>query len=224
VLHSDIIPQKHLPTYNSTAIEMFIPFIDDLAEHFIYGNDDIFPFNPTQPSDWYTDSGVPKFQMRTLDAQTIKANQFRIVCSNQWWLLENLVTGKSHNRVFLRPQHGLNPMVKSKCIETQKLIGLPKIYKSISNFRQAYNYNQYIYMDYMYLIGYYQNSEYTFEYKGASGFELLDLIDNTTAQVLCINDCASKLDSKQIVQLQVLTAQKFEAKFPNKSKYEKEII
>ena len=124
----------------------------------------------------------------------------------------------------MRPQHGLNPMVKSKCIEAQQKIGLPKIYRSVTNFRQAYNYNQYIYMDYMYLTGYHEESTYAFEYKGASGFELLDIIDKTDAQILCINDCASNLNSKQIVQLQVLTAQKFEEKFPNKSKYEKEII
>ena len=51
VLHEMIIPQDLLPTFNSTTIEMFLPLIPDLAEHFIYGNDDIFVLKPTQPTD-----------------------------------------------------------------------------------------------------------------------------------------------------------------------------
>ena len=45
------MPQQCLPTFNSTTIEMFLPKIPDLAEHFIYGNDDMYPMAPSQPSD-----------------------------------------------------------------------------------------------------------------------------------------------------------------------------
>ena len=42
VLHKDIIPPKFLPTFNSTTIEMFLGNIPDLADGFIYANDDTF--------------------------------------------------------------------------------------------------------------------------------------------------------------------------------------
>lgn len=54
VLHEDIIPEQLLPTYNSTTIEMFLCKIPDLAEHFIYSNDDTFANNLTSPLHFFT--------------------------------------------------------------------------------------------------------------------------------------------------------------------------
>lgn len=42
VKHIDIIPEKHLPLFNSSAIELYIHRIPDLAEQFVYFNDDLF--------------------------------------------------------------------------------------------------------------------------------------------------------------------------------------
>ncbi len=42
VNHSDIIPMEFLPSYNSTVIERYIHKIPDLAEHFVYFNDDFY--------------------------------------------------------------------------------------------------------------------------------------------------------------------------------------
>jgi|SaaInlStandDraft_1057018.scaffolds.fasta_scaffold23374_2 hypothetical protein len=42
VFHSDIIPKKFLPTFNSITIESFIHLIPKLTENFIYMNDDVF--------------------------------------------------------------------------------------------------------------------------------------------------------------------------------------
>ncbi len=224
VLHEQIIPARYLPTFNSTAIEMFLDKIPDLAEHFLYGNDDMFPMNPSEPSDWYTEDGKPKFTMRTLDSKSIKSKQFPIVCSNQWWILEEMIKHKADKRTFKRPWHGLNPMIKSKCIEAKNLLGNDRIKRSISNFRQAWNFNQYIYMNYMFLTDFCAEPTYTFEYLGAKNCKMLELIRETTSTVICINDCASDLNDMQIAQLQVLTAEEFNKRFPNKSKFEKEII
>lgn len=220
VLHSSIIPAKFLPTFNSTAIEMFLDHIEGLAEHFIYGNDDIFPNAPTEPSDWYTQDGLPRYSMRELESKNIGNKQFPLVCASQWWTLEEKIFGKSNKRIFKRPVHGLSPMTKTLCVETKELITYSRIYKSISNFRQAYNMNQYIYLDYAELKELRVDPGYTFEYCGAKGFQLIDFLRNTKAHVICLNDCASGLNNKQIVQLQILTAHEFEIKYPNKSKYE----
>ena len=42
VNHSDYIDSKYLPLFNSSAIEISIHKISDLAEHFVYFNDDFF--------------------------------------------------------------------------------------------------------------------------------------------------------------------------------------
>jgi len=55
VLHEDIIPEKYLPTFNSTTIEMFLCKIKGLSEHFIYFNDDMFPVMPHSMNDFFID-------------------------------------------------------------------------------------------------------------------------------------------------------------------------
>lgn len=45
VNHKDYIPEQFLPTYNSVVIERYIHRIYDLAEHFVYFNDDFYIIN-----------------------------------------------------------------------------------------------------------------------------------------------------------------------------------
>ena len=42
VKHSDYIPEEYLPTFNSHVIEWNMHRIPDLAENFVYFNDDVF--------------------------------------------------------------------------------------------------------------------------------------------------------------------------------------
>jgi len=49
--HSEIIPKKYLPTFNSTVIESFIHNIADLSEIFLYNNDDIMHANYIDETD-----------------------------------------------------------------------------------------------------------------------------------------------------------------------------
>ncbi len=45
VNHKDYIPEQFLPTYNSVVIERYLHKIPDLAEHFVYFNDDFYIIN-----------------------------------------------------------------------------------------------------------------------------------------------------------------------------------
>ena len=58
VRHSDFIPEEYLPTFSSHTIEMNIHRIPDLAEHFVYFNDDMFLLRPMQETDFFRD-GLP---------------------------------------------------------------------------------------------------------------------------------------------------------------------
>lgn len=59
VRHSDFMPPEALPTFNSCAIEMCLDRIPDLAENFIYFNDDMFVLAPLAESDFFED-GLPR--------------------------------------------------------------------------------------------------------------------------------------------------------------------
>lgn len=58
VRHDEFIPKEYLPTFSSHTIEMNIHRIPDLAEHFVYFNDDMFMLRRFQPEDFFRD-GLP---------------------------------------------------------------------------------------------------------------------------------------------------------------------
>lgn len=58
VKHSDYIPSKYLPTFNSRCIELNLGRITDLSEHFVYFNDDVFINGPIS-TDYYFKKGLP---------------------------------------------------------------------------------------------------------------------------------------------------------------------
>lgn len=62
VTHADYIPREYLPTFNSHAIELNLHRIPDLAEHFIYFNDDTFVIRPLKPTDFFSRDGLPRDQ------------------------------------------------------------------------------------------------------------------------------------------------------------------
>lgn len=56
--HKDYIPKEYLPTFNSRTIELNFHRIPDLAEHFVYFNDDMYLNAPVTPEDFFV-NGLP---------------------------------------------------------------------------------------------------------------------------------------------------------------------
>ena len=56
--HSDYIPKEYLPTFNSNVIEFFFHKIEDLSEHFVYFNDDMFLIDYVKPTRFFK-NGLP---------------------------------------------------------------------------------------------------------------------------------------------------------------------
>ncbi len=59
VRHEDYIPEDFLPTFSSHTIEVNMHRIPDLAEQFIYFNDDVYLMKKTVPEDFFQD-GLPR--------------------------------------------------------------------------------------------------------------------------------------------------------------------
>lgn len=55
--HREILPAEALPTFNSQAIETALHRVPDLAEHFIYLNDDVFLGRPLRPEHFFSPGG-----------------------------------------------------------------------------------------------------------------------------------------------------------------------
>ena len=78
VKHSDYIPEKYLPTFNSRTIELNIGRIESLSEHFVFFNDDMFINAPVTP-DFYFRDGLPcdyNFESLYRNTSYSKENKF----------------------------------------------------------------------------------------------------------------------------------------------------
>lgn len=58
IKHEQYIPREYLPTFNSHTIELNINKIDDLAENFVYFNDDMFITKSVEKEDFFK-NGLP---------------------------------------------------------------------------------------------------------------------------------------------------------------------
>ncbi|WP_429087780.1 stealth family protein [Aeromonas allosaccharophila] len=61
--HSEIIEPQYLPTFNSHVIEAHLHKIPDLAEHFIYFNDDVFVARPLPAGHFFRSNGIASLFM-----------------------------------------------------------------------------------------------------------------------------------------------------------------
>ena len=216
VLHSDIIPSEYLPTFNSTAIEMFLHQIKDLDEEFLYFNDDMYPMLECKHKDFfYNGKGIIGMSLHCW-----LSNMYKKQCRNSDKLARKALRLKP-GFCFLRPQHICSPMFRSECEEVYSIVE-KEIRESITRVRTKDNLNQYLFLDYMYLKGKITNkrlSKKHFSLGVVSGKKLQRFIVHSTHKLVCINDV--QLSEERYRELHSTLLQAFEQRFPNKSKFEK---
>ena len=143
VYHGAFIPQKFLPTFNSTTIEMFIWNIPQVSEYFIYANDDMLPIKPLKEEDFFTEDGKIKIEWWEESSSEL-FNVFRFQCHNSYAHTLIRLGNKYDKTKYYRPAHSMTPMIKSHCKQAYDLLK-DLINKHIRAFRTEYQYNQYIY-------------------------------------------------------------------------------
>lgn len=136
--HEQIFPSGALPTFNATAIEMCIPNIPGLSEHFLLMNDDLF-FNRTlSPRYFYDKRGraLVRFSNHSKRCKDIATWKSRVDEYNQTLILSaEFIEHVYGKRVYkYRPSHGIDPYLKSTWIECRNH---PKIMGQID--AQIYN-------------------------------------------------------------------------------------
>lgn len=111
--HSEIMPQEIIPTFNSDVIEYFLPFIPNLAEKFLYANDDMFFGNHVSP-DYFFAGDRPIVRLRRSKSlahkQDIMSKRTRVgIC-----LLEK----EYHRLNWYRQHHNIDSYTKTAYLET----------------------------------------------------------------------------------------------------------
>ncbi len=117
VFHRDFIPETELPTFNSSVINCYIPFIKGLHERYILFNDDIFMIKPTHEDDWF-DGNRPKFHSDWVVYPR---------CGKLWDLnigkCQFIVNTLMHTNVYIVPEHGPLPHIRTVDLFLWDLIG-----------------------------------------------------------------------------------------------------
>ena len=215
VLHSDIIPAEHLPTFNCNPIEMHLHCIKGLDEEFLYFNDDIFPLKPCKPTDFFI-NGCGKLGM---SRHLFALNMFKKICKNSNRTARKAL-GLKPSICFLRPQHICTPMLKSICEEVYEKVE-NDIIPSLTRTRSSNNINQYLFLDYMYLKGKLINkrlSKKHFSLGIASKNNMCKFLESPTHSLVCINDV--QMSEENYIDIRKCLLETFEHILPNKSKYE----
>ena len=216
VLHRDIIPAEYLPVFNSNPIEMHLHRIEGLDEEYLYFNDDLFPLQKCEPTDFFKDGKC----FLGMSYHLFVWDMFKRICRNSDHLARKAL-GLKPRCFFLRPQHICTPMFKSECEELYNKMKR-EILSRTTRIRTKENVTQYIFLDYLYLKGVLINrriSKKHFSVGVSSICRLTSFIKSPSRKLACINDVQLSEERYQTLRQALLEA--FNIRFPHKSKYEK---
>jgi hypothetical protein len=218
ITHDMFIPNEFLPVFNSQAIEMFIHRIPGLSERFLYSNDDMYFIGPLKPEDFFQGEGVrTEFKIVSIGTEM---PLWKASIINSGMLVNKEETEQLKIRGnYLTPMHITRPYLKSKLEEVHSLYG-EDILKTISKFREPYNYTVYIYDLHLRKNGLTFPKQYLYQH--FSNRTSINTIGNFMANPLinksmCLNDVLEVEDKAWNTHIK----EKFNHKFPKKSKYEK---
>ena len=216
VLHSDIIPAEHLPTFCSNTIELHMHRIADLDEEFLYFNDDIFPLMPCKPTDFFVDGkGIIGMSRHFL-----AMDMFKRICRNSDRAARKAL-GMRPAWYFLRPQHICAPMLRSESKEVYTILE-KEILGSLTALRSEHNITQYLFTDYLYLKGRIiarRQPRRHFSVGIASPEKIAQCITNPDRRLMCINDVRLSEERYEKMRSEIHTA--FNKVFPTPSRFEK---
>lgn len=215
VYHEEIIPSRFLPTYNSTAIEMYLWRIPGISEYWLYANDDMIPMGEMTAADWYDTNGHPRIAKIVKpynDAKSMYAHHLH----NGERLVRKLLALPENDLTHIRTGHNIAPMVNSTWEGLWTMAG-EEIECSISTFRNYRNINQELCAYWHILAEKYCESERRTDYMELADIrDVCNRIAITNAQLICLNDnktCDYTSGHKKIYNALL-------KRLPLKSKYE----
>ena len=245
VSHKDYIPAEFLPTYNSVVIERYLHKIPDLAEHFVYFNDDFYIINNISTERFFK-NGVPcdiaVFQYNPSWSQWYKRikNNLRIINKH---FDKKEVMARDHDKWFhksygsrarwnyllkpygkfitLRTPHNAQPYLKSTFEEVWTVAEKELTETSANRFRTVTDYTPELFRTWQICKG---NFEPYNTYSDTKMFPLMikpkqaiKAIYNQSYTLICLND---NVHIRNYAQVMENIKNAFESILPEKSSFE----
>ena len=121
--HSDILRKDYLPVFSANPIESNIHRIPGLSEHFVFFNDDVYLTAPVEPTDFFSEDGLPKYNtaLSPIVPERYGTGHFQVndmeIVTSYFSRDEILKNGK-----FLSFKQGLKNIVKTLLYRNSKFI------------------------------------------------------------------------------------------------------
>lgn len=212
ITHDEFMPKELLPTFSSSEIEMFLPFLPRVSEHFIYGNDDEFIMKLQKTYHWFFDEKTVTYSGVRPIVANFTGDIFR---HNDYNLIAPENNFYTTHKMCLDQQHCPQPYLLSKMKECYNKYE-KQILASCTRFREnEKNYNQWIYLAYNALNGFVYQKKRACYTSDLSKWNKSINLNNYTC--LCMNDSSEDLNSDNVKDF----IDKMNNFFPNKSVYER---
>lgn len=209
ITHDQFMPKEMLPTFNSSTIEMFLHNLPDVANTFIYANDDMIFTRPIEPT-FFFDGGKPIYQVILRNYQK-NAPGDRMRCNDY-----NLYFNTDQTKRVVTTQHGPIPFKKSWLAECYNRFE-KEMLDSCTPFRTETDLNQYLYALYQMMEKEIVNTKREYRVYNVNSYYMPQILAEDFSKVdeVCINDSNSSTPEQWA---QVIA--KFEEILPDKCKYE----
>lgn len=215
VNHKEFIPSDCLPMYNAHVIEVSLYEINDLTEHFVYFNDDVFLLKATKKEDFFCD-GLPKinavecpiFQdgayglflkndIDLVNRNFVKKNQIKKNIKK--WFSAKTLKGKMCN-ILASPwekylgfivEHGPMPYLKKTWLDVWNKESAHMRRTQMSRFRNCENVNQNLFHFWQIANGDYEQgslSQKMIVLSDESVDDICSVVRHQKFQSICIND------------------------------------
>lgn len=244
VNHKDFIPYDCLPTYNANAIEVSLHKIPDLAEHFVYFNDDVFLLKSTRKEDFFC-CGLPiinavecpifqdgvygsllKNDIDAVNRNFMKKTQIKKNLK-KWFSAKtmkgkmcNIIAGPWERYLGFIVEHGPSPYLKKTWLDVWTNENSLMRKTQMSHFRNCDNANQNLFQFWQIANGDYEQgilSQKMFVLSDESVDEVCSVVEQQKFQSACINDG----DVTDFDNVCTKLSDVFEKILPQKSSFEK---
>lgn len=173
VFHISFMRSDTLPSFNSNAIELQIPYIGDLAEHFVYFNDDVFLVKPVHPEDFFKNGKcvdvfcersliryydcifyrIMAYNRKAVNKHFKKREVIKQIGLKKWlssslplsYKLSNLLYLPFNKFVGFSVEHSCVPYLKTECLKAIDTFEEEYEQTILSKFRRGDNLCQYIF-------------------------------------------------------------------------------
>ena len=188
VLHKDFIPVEFLPTFNCNTIEMFMHRIPNLAEKFIYFNDDIIVNKECVKEDFFKDDKCNI--VSKIRKEDVGKNTWYNCLLNDTKEINDILNIKEEENTWHMFPHTITPYNKTYCDYVFNILK-NKIYKRITRFRDYKNFNQHLYAYYIEIIGKISGDSISVDYINISKYKP-SFLSNANSLTICLNDVVYK--------------------------------